>query len=201
MPNGKRRSNVKPHITQGGLFPEYEESVPAPEGLRYSPDFLREAEELDLAAWIDAQPWDTGYSRRRQFYGKSYGPDDTHRETPAILSELAQRLFEEGLVHQLPDQILINEYLPGQGIAAHVDYHPEFGDEVAMVSLLDPYPMRFAKGNESFEVVLERRSACVISGPSRYEWTHEIARRLSDPSGGGRRTRGRRLSVTFRKRL
>src|SRR5688500_18803298 len=101
----------------------------------------------------------------------------------------------------MPDRVLINEYFPGQGIAAHVDYHPRFGDEVAMVSLLDSYPMRFARGEEVYEKWLERRSACVISGPSRYEWTHEIARRMSDPVAGGRRMRGRRLSITFRKRV
>jgi alkylated DNA repair dioxygenase AlkB len=109
-------------------------------------------------------------------------------------------LHNAGLITELPDRILINEYFPGQGIAAHVDYHPRFGDEVAMVSLLDSYPMRFARGVDALDKWLERRSACVITGPSRYEWTHEIARRLSDPVPGGRRMRGRRVSITFRKR-
>ena len=120
---------------------------------------------------------------------------------PAILRALAERLCDAGLLSEMPDRVLINEYLPGQGIAAHVDYHPRFGDEVAMVSLLDSYPMRFARGDQVYEKWLERRSACVISGSSRYEWTHEIARRMSDPVAGGRRMRGRRLSITFRKRV
>jgi alkylated DNA repair dioxygenase AlkB len=162
---------------------------------------LYEAEEAELTAWIDAQPWDEELSRRRQFYGGSYGADDEFREVPAILHALAERLCDAGLLSEMPDRVLINEYFPGQGIAAHVDYHPRFGDEVAMVSLLDSYPMRFARGEEVYEKWLERRSACVISGPSRYEWTHEIARRLSDPVAGGRRMRGRRVSITFRKRV
>ncbi len=183
------------------LFPEFGDIVSAPEGLRYFAALLSESEELGFVSWIDAQPWDTGYSRRRQFYGASYDLGEAEREIPAILMSLGQRLQREGLLREVPDQVLINEYLPGQGIAAHVDLHPQFGDEVAMVSLLDSYPMRFARGDQTFDQWLQRRSACVISGRSRYDWTHEIPRRHSDPvAGGGRRMRGRRLSITFRKR-
>ena len=101
----------------------------------------------------------------------------------------------------MPDRCLINEYQPGQGISAHVDHHPRFGDEVVMISLLDEYPMRFAHpSGKVFEKRLAPRSVCVITGPSRYEWTHEIAKRKSDPvPGGGKRLRKRRVSITYRK--
>lgn len=67
-------------------------------------------------------------------------------------------------LRQVPDQVLINEYVPGQSIAANVDYHPQFGDEVAMVSLLNAYPMQFGRNAEVYEQWLEGRSLCVISG-------------------------------------
>ena len=168
--------------------------------MRYQAEFLTEAEEAKLAEWIDEQPWDEELSRRRQFYGGSYGANEGFSEIPPILSALAKKLCNSGLLTEMPDRALINDYFPGQGIASHVDHHPRFGDEVAMVSLLDSYPMQFARGDEVFVKWLERRSACVISGQSRYEWTHEIARRLSDPVPSGRRMRSRRVSITFRKK-
>jgi len=122
---------------------------------------------------------------------------------PEILAALAERVFHEGWVEQPLDRCLINDYLPGQGIAAHVDYD-RFGDEVVMISLLDEYPMAFAEvdGEGRFEQWLARRSICVIKGPARHAWTHEIARRFSDPQpGGGRRQRRRRISITYRRSL
>ena len=34
-----------------------------------------------------------------------------------------------------PDQVTVNEYLPGQGIAPHVDTHSAFEDGIASLSL------------------------------------------------------------------
>ena len=186
------------------LFSEFNAPADPPPGLSYQPDFITAEEEQRLIAWIDAQPWETELSRRRQFYGGSYGTNSTEKTAPMpdLLAGLAQRLTHEGLVQVEPDRCLINEYLPGQGIAAHVDYHPQFGDEVTMISLLDDYPMRFAEvcGTREFEIWLARLSVCVFRGPARYDWTHEIARRMADPvPGGGRKKRARRVSITFRK--
>ncbi len=188
------------------LFPEFEVSPASPpSGLRYQPDFLTPLDEATLIAWIDSQPWETELSRRRQFYGGSYDSDTPETvPLPAPLDELAERLIADGLLRERPDRCLINEYLPGQGIAAHVDYHPRFGDEVTMISLLDEYPMRFAElgGPGEFDIWLARRSVCVITGPARYDWTHEIVKRLTDPiPGGGRRPRKRRVSITFRRSM
>lgn len=49
------------------------------------------------------------------------------------------------MVSERMDQAIINEYLPGQGIAAHVDCEPCFGDEIGVVSLLDSHPMEFVE--------------------------------------------------------
>lgn len=175
--------------------------------MRYVPEFLSEAEEAELLVWINGQPWNADMSRRVQPYGYRY--DFRRREIPPRrigplpepIGRIGARLYDEGLIRALPDQALVNEYEPGQGIAAHVDCNPAFGDDVVTISLLDHIVMRFApvEGGAAFDQWLERRSACVLSGPSRYEWTHEIAKRFFDPTPGGRRRRGKRLSLTFRK--
>ncbi len=182
----------------------FEETNVRPEGLVYKTDFLSSYEEAEMVDWIDAQSWDHGYARRRQFYGHSYRDPAEYTPVPSLLQVFAKRLFDEGLTLVEADHVLINEYLPGQGIAAHVDEMPHADSQVVTISLLDTYPMEFAhiESGEKFEQWLERRSVAVMSGPSRTEWTHEIVKRKADVvTGGGKRTRKRRISITYRTKL
>ncbi len=187
------------------LFSRLEENdIAPPGGLIYREDFLSEFEELELITWIDAHPWNTEYSRRRQFYGRSYNDPSVETTVPSLFQILARRLFDEGLVTSLPDHVLINDYQPGQGIAAHLDEMPHPDSQVVTISLLDSYPMEFARigTEEKFEQWLARRSVAVMNGASRTDWTHEILKRKADlVQGGGRRVRGRRISVTYRTML
>ena len=181
-----------------------DEEALAPEGLAYWSGFLSVVDEAQLIKWIDAQQWDHEYSRRRQFYGGSYYHPEVTTEIPPLFLALAARLFDEGLVTAPPDHVLINDYQPGQGIAAHLDEMPHPDSQVVTISLLDSYPMLFARigSSDTFEQWLERRSVAVMSGASRTEWTHEIVKRKADViQGGGRRVRGRRVSVTYRTML
>ena len=178
-----------------------DEVAVAPEGLVYCPDFLSVTEEREISDWIDAQAWDRAFSRRRQFYGHSYSDKAAKTEVPSLLDHYAQRLFELSYTLEVPRQVLINEYLPGQGIAAHIDEMPNRQSQVVTVSLLDSYPMLFAEvdSDRTYEQWLERRSVAVMNGPSRSDWTHEIVKRKADIiQGGGRRMRGRRVSITYR---
>ena len=53
---------------------------------------------------------------------------------PACLPSL-QRLVDEGRISDLPDQLTVNRYLPGQGIPPHVDTHSAFFDGIVSLSL------------------------------------------------------------------
>jgi alkylated DNA repair dioxygenase AlkB len=189
-------------ITQS-LFEE-DVQCEAPRGLVYQENFLSLAEEAEIVAWIDAQVWDHGYARRRQFYGQSYREPSHYTPVPECFKVLARRLFEQGLTTVIADHVLINEYLPGQGIAAHVDEMPHPDSQVVTISMLDNYPMEFvhiADGHK-FETWLARRSVAVMSGAAKTDWTHEIVKRKADVvPGGGRRVRGRRISITYRTNL
>ena len=96
--------------------------------------------------------------------------------------------------------MIANEYLPGQGISAHVDCVPCFSDRIASLSLLSPCEMVFRNGKQGdrLSAILEPRSLLILSGAARYEWTHEIPARKSDEVNGERRPRTRRISLTFR---
>lgn len=179
--------------------------APLIEGMVLVPDFL--SEPSDVLQAVDGMPWMYDLSRRVQHYGWKYDyrshivrKDAYLGPLPSFLAAIAGQLYFDGLMRSLPDQAIVNEYVPGQGISAHVDCEPCFGPEVATLSLGDEYPMRFSKSilKEVREFWLPVGSACVISGPARYEWTHEIAKRKSDVKDGVRKPRLRRVSITFR---
>ncbi len=97
-----------------------------------------------------------------------------------------------------PDQAIINEYAPGQGIASHIDCVPCFDDVVISLSLAAPVVMDLKQKEHHVPILLEARSLLVLRGEARYQWTHGIAKRQQDTIDGQVIPRERRLSVTFR---
>jgi alkylated DNA repair dioxygenase AlkB len=173
---------------------------PPTPGLRYLSDYVSPAEEQALVAAIDALPWNTEWKRRRQPYGAGYGGGDGV-PIPQWGRRLADRMLADGVTDAPFDQMLVNEYTPGQGIAMHRDYAP-FGRTVVSLTLLSACVMDFrhvATGRRE-SLLLEPRSLLVLSDEARYEWEHGIAPRKRDVWHGQRLLRGRRLSVTLRYR-
>lgn len=176
-------------------------------GLTYIPDFISAQEQDSLLSQIDQQPWLTSLKRRVQHYGYKYdykaravGNDSYLGSLPIWLSSLAEKLHDNKVFPSLPDQVIVNEYLPGQGISAHIDCVPCFADTIASLSLGSPCIMDFSnpKTGEKKSIVLEERSLIALSGPARYEWQHAIPARRSDILNGIKTERARRVSLTFR---
>jgi alkylated DNA repair dioxygenase AlkB len=180
-------------------------------GLSLLPDFITEAEERELLSVIDQQPWLSDLQRRVQHYGYRY--DYTARQVtadlylgalPNWLQPLALRLHCEGLFasppDQVPDQVIVNEYQPGQGIALHVDCIPCFGDTIASLSLDSGCLMDFIHSQtaQKASLFLPSRSLLLLQGDARYHWQHGLAKRKSDVVDGVKVQRGRRMSLTFR---
>ena len=99
-----------------------------------------------------------------------------------------------------PDQVIVNEYAPGQGIGAHTDDERRFGPCVVGVSLGSActLTLQHKATHDIVAVTLPRRSAYKLEGNARYAWTHAIPARKSDAVDGKRTLRGTRISVTFR---
>ena len=99
------------------------------------------------------------------------------------------------------DQMIINEYIPGQGIAHHIDCEPCFGDIIASLSLNSTCIMTFihSKTKTVKQILLKPNSLLIMSGEARYDWKHGIPARKSDRYDGTTYPRSRRVSVTFRK--
>ena len=180
------------------------------EGLIYVPDFITIAEEDALANSLDQGIWDTQLKRRVQQWGFRYSYLDKNLSDsmrvsplPAWMEFVSQRLLDGGYFESRPDQVIANEYLPGQGISAHIDCMPCFGDRIAGISLLSDCIMDFTRpdGSEKRSVILAARSLVLMTKDSRYGWCHAIPSRKNDIIGGVQRPRFRRISLTFRNAI
>lgn len=178
-------------------------------GLHYRSNYITEKEQQTLLDIIDQQPWLTDLKRRVQHYGYRYDykarmvtPDLYLGSLLDWLAPLAIRLHQEGLFSAIPDQAIINEYLPGQGISAHIDCVPCFGKEIAALSLGSACIMEFTHPHHIKQTrVLEPCSLFALSGQTRYEWQHCIPARKSDMISNIKINRARRVSITFRKMI
>ncbi len=172
-------------------------------GLAYYSGFLNSTEQLRILNQIDALPWQDDLKRRVQHYGYKY--DYRARrvdhsmfvgELPDFLVQVGNKLVLNGILYELPDQVIVNEYLPGQGITPHVDCEPCFKDTIVTISLGSVYAMEFysTRTDDVFSFDLELGSALVLSGDARFHWKHGIKARKNDND----RRRGRRVSLTYR---
>ena len=192
------------------------QDIAAPQGLEYHPQLLTARDEAELLAQIDNDDsaWLTDLSRRVQHFGYKYDYSNRRLDGEAHIGPLPSWLIE--LAHQVRaaaseeskrlldphrpfEQAIINEYLPGQGIAPHTD-RDCFGPVVATVSLGSAVDMDFfrdATGDKYVER-LEPCSLVLMRGDARATWRHGIAKRQTDTRNRHKYPRQRRVSVTFR---
>jgi len=183
------------------------DSASLPPGARLIRDFVSEPAAGRLLAAIDASDWRADLKRRVQHYGWRYDYRARHvtknmrlGPLPDWLLPVAEAVGDLPEFDRRPDQAIMNEYLPGQGISAHVDCEPCFGPAIASLSLGGEVEMVFRKRatGERRSVILEPAMLLILSGEARYDWTHEIPARKSDIINGVRQPRKRRVSLTFR---
>ena len=186
--------------------------IPRIQGLYYYNGFLDEHAQRALIDCIDTNPWRADLERRVQHYGwrydyrtKTVTPDMDLGPLPYWVDEVATRLYTETkLFDRVPDQAIVNEYQPGQGIALHADRQC-FGDTIATLSLGDDWETRLrpvrGTAREDRRIMLARGSVLILTADSRSRWMHGIDRRRTEKSPRGQRGRRRRLSLTFRTML
>mmetsp|Transcript_6543 Transcript_6543/g.11506 ORF Transcript_6543/g.11506 Transcript_6543/m.11506 type:complete len:371 (-) Transcript_6543:6897-8009(-) len=218
----KRRRECNDHEDPGWSPGKiFEGEHPIVKGLYVFADFISPEEEQNILTRLTQQKWEPEKegrqpkNRRVQHFGYKfdYGtrrcdPNDPIGDLPDWLDGVTQRVNMETskLVgfQWKADQITVNEYIPGQGIPPHVDTHSAFEDGIVSLSTGCGTVMQFAKsGDKSIgqqHIYVPRRSLLVMSGPSRYLYTHGIQQRKTDPvEGRGVVVRDSpRLSVTFR---
>jgi alkylated DNA repair dioxygenase AlkB len=176
--------------------------LPDVPGLGYVPEYVSLDEERELLAAVGRQNWKTDWERRRQIYGLSYG--SAHGEArvlgplPAWIVPLAERVVRDGYLDAPVANVVVNEYLPGQGIGPHRDF-PGFGPTVVALSLGSAYVLDLVDPSGRRETLdLGPRSLWILAGEARTTWMHGIKARKTDVVDGIKRPRGRRVSITMR---
>lgn len=190
------------------LFLSAKVNEPEIPGLKYIEDFIDKNTEYELLTIIDQQEWLIDLKRRVQHYGYKY--DYRARRIdysmylgalPGWLSPITEKMVAFNLIPEFPDQAIINEYLPGQGITSHIDCKPCFTNTIVSLSLNSPCVMNFdcTVDGERQSKFLKPRSLVILQGESRYLWKHGIPPRKSDQWDNQKIMRDRRVSITFRK--
>lgn len=176
-------------------------------GLSYIPGYISSTEHEHLWQSVNAEEWLGDLKRRVQHYGYKYDYRARYIDYSMRIGELpdwslsiAQKLYDDGYMPELPDQLIVNEYEPGQGIASHIDCQPCFKDTVISLSLGSACTMNFVNVNtrEKVELYLEPKSLVVLTDDARYKWTHGITGKKSDVFKGVKTYRDTRISLTFR---
>lgn len=175
-------------------------------GLLLYHDFISESMEDELIKEIDRQTWVVDYNRRLQYYGYRNELEAPYHLTlfpvpmPPLIQRLSEQLTEQEIVSLQPDQVIINEYYPGEGLRPHKDRN-YFENQICGVNLGSGCIMRFIqiKGGEVVDVEVPRRSVYVMQDEARYKWNHSIPSRKKDVVDGNVKHRERRLSITYRK--
>ena len=109
-------------------------------GLFLYHDFISESMEQELMAEIDSQTWVVDYNRRLQYYGyrnelqAPYSLIQIPIPMPPLVYELSQNLVAQNIISLQPDQVIINEYAPGDGLRPHKDKN-YFENQICDVNL------------------------------------------------------------------
>ncbi len=175
--------------------------IPGVPGLFIKLDYITKEEESMLLRDLSNREWNTTLSRRIMHFGKTYQYGDKKLgDAPKIPKKwewLKSRV--EGDMGRI-DQVIVNEYLPGQGIGPHTD-SPLFGPVIASLSTGSGCKMDFSNASKIISVYLPPRSIVFLTGDSRNTWKHSIAPRKTDDVSGKKVDRGTRTSFTFRSVL
>jgi len=164
-----------------------EEAPALPAGFRYRAELISPAAETELVERIRELPFREfefhGYTGKRRVVSFGWRYDYEARrameatEIPDFLVALRVPAASfAGLVPEELQQALVTEYSHGAGIGWHRDKN--VFNEIIGISLLAScvFRLRRSVGNgwERANVVVDARSAYLLSGPARTEWEHSI---------------------------
>ncbi|XP_036241520.1 alkylated DNA repair protein alkB homolog 8 isoform X1 [Molothrus ater] len=150
----------------------------------------RMLESIDWKADEDTQNAQKTLKHRRvKHFGYEFRYDNNNVDKdkplpgglPEICNPFLEKCLKQGYIKHKPDQLTVNQYEPGQGIPPHTDTHSAFEDEIISLSLGAEIVMDFKHPDGlTVAIMLPRCSLLVMTGESRYLWTHGITPRKYD---------------------
>jgi len=184
-------------------------------GLYIFENFIDDIEEEILTRGANTGKWDAvGYnsekSRRIQHFGYKYnyrsrnvGKDDYLGSLPKWSESVETKIMEIPIVKQLqsnrPNQLIVNEYKPGQGIAWHTDAK-SFDEPIITLSTGGSciFEMKDPETSSIIELFLKPKTLIVMTNDSRWTWQHRIPQRGVDRYNNEDHIRHTRISFTYR---
>ncbi|CAH6420970.1 Alpha-ketoglutarate-dependent repair dioxygenase AlkB [uncultured virus] len=144
-------------------------------------------------------------SRRVAHFGYEYSYNGSGIKKIDAIPDFYTNLIDNAKINKIiktkilkdkMEQLIINEYLPGQGISQHIDHVKFFGPIIICLTIGSgceiEFINKFTKTKKSLYVA--PGSLYIMTGDSRYNWTHSIPFKNQD-NGIARKIR---YSLTFR---
>ena len=173
-------------------------------GFLYKANVIDVKSETQLLKWLESSELWSGVStsknaRKVIHFGEAY-KYRTNADTIAhpIPSELEPLL--DIIQHREHLSCIVNRYLPGQGIAPHIDDTKQFGPTIWCFTIGSGTQILFKRPGSVIPMYVRPRSLYVMTGECRFQWSHSISSRKSDFIDGRKVRRGVRYSLTFRTR-
>ena len=183
------------------------------QGLNIVHDFITSEEENVYINLLDKMVWDDSMSRRVihfefLYYYHNLNKNQKINKIPKWMKELFYNC-RPYLLSNIPDHfdesklmVIANEYLPGQGIAPHIDDPKLFGEWIICIVLNSGCNIMFTDNNISHTIYVPNKSLYKMSGDSRYKYKHSISKLKYDKINDNIKIkREKRISITFRYML
>lgn len=139
-----------------------------PKTVYYSPQSINNLQALET--WLLNLPMgDSGFAewKTMKFGKRKVAMFGETKDTPLVgpLLEVANLLVDKGVfsLDEPPNHVLLNEYLPGQGILPHTD-GPTYASRTATISLMSSVVLEFSKRLSANEIGSSDNSAAGDSG-------------------------------------
>lgn len=149
-------------------------------GLYYFEKIITEELAKNIIEWYNTQEAKmikvglSKNSRKVLQYGYSYNyinqKSEKIEDIPPILQELINIIPNINNQNQEYNQCIINRYLPGQGIGAHID-SKIFGDNIACFTLMSG---RYIEFTDLTQLYTEPNSLYIMTGDARYKYNRKF---------------------------
>ncbi len=170
-------------------------------GLFYIPNYISKTELSILKNLIindiKLEPISSNKkSRRVAHYGFYYSYDHSGLKTaeaiPDNLKDIVNPTRINNLIGDLIDkefeQVIINEYQPGQQISYHTDHNNLFGPIIACITIGESVPIKFKLDDIVKKIDVAEGSMYIMTCDARYKWKHALQNNKKDT----------RYSITYR---
>jgi len=130
-------------------------------------------------------------------YGYYYSYDRSGLSVAPAIPDYLRKLIDPTRINDLVganlitekfEQLIINEYKPGQQIAYHTDHVKQFGPIIACITVGQAIPIKFKLDQKEKIIDVKEGSMYIMTGDARYQWKHSLKNNTDD----------NRYSLTYR---